>query len=170
MAVSRALRRLLRIRNLEEGQCRVALDAALGELDRLGQALAATTERDRLGRRLVVASAASGELEDRLAGVEETHIARRQGGMLAGKIAAAEIDVARLRREFLGKRVERRQAETLIEEAAAGDAVETGRHEQQAADDWYRFRLQGADVKGKQDGPGIPGTARLENGHTAKKT
>ena len=69
MAVSRALRRLLRVRNLEEGQCRLALDSALGELSRLEQALEAAAERGSQGRRLVEASAVSGELADRLAGL-----------------------------------------------------------------------------------------------------
>jgi hypothetical protein len=40
MAVSRALRRLLRIRELEEEQCRLALESTLGELNRLESALA----------------------------------------------------------------------------------------------------------------------------------
>ena len=34
MAVSRALRRLLRVRELEEEQSRLALESALGELQR----------------------------------------------------------------------------------------------------------------------------------------
>jgi len=47
MAVSRALRRLLRIRELEEEQNRLALESALGELNRLEYALEATIERGR---------------------------------------------------------------------------------------------------------------------------
>jgi hypothetical protein len=41
MAVSRALRRLLRIRDLEEEQRRVALESALVELHRLQHSLEA---------------------------------------------------------------------------------------------------------------------------------
>ena len=52
-----------------------------------------------------------------------------------------EDDVAALRREFLGKRVERRQAETLIGETEAQEAVAAGRRGQQALDDWYGSRL-----------------------------
>ena len=44
MAVSRALRRLLRIRELEDEQCRLALESTLGELNRLECALTATAE------------------------------------------------------------------------------------------------------------------------------
>ena len=39
MAISRGLRRLLRVRNLEEEQSRQALESALGELNRLESAL-----------------------------------------------------------------------------------------------------------------------------------
>ena len=41
MAISRALRRLLRIRNLEEEQSRLAVESALVELRRLEHALRA---------------------------------------------------------------------------------------------------------------------------------
>jgi len=57
MAVSRALRRLLRIRDLQEEQSRLVLESALGELHRLENAMTATFVRDRQGRSLVQASA-----------------------------------------------------------------------------------------------------------------
>ena len=95
MAVSRALRRLLRIRELEEEQCRLALEAAIGELSRLEHAMAATAERDRRGRRLVEASARSGELRDRLAGLEAvsyTHLSAVQAekGMITSALEIAK--------------------------------------------------------------------------------
>jgi hypothetical protein len=141
MAVSRALRRLLRIRDLEEEQNRLALESALGELNRLEHALEATVERERRGRRLIEASARTGELSDRLAGLEETRAAGRHAAVLEPRIEAKEEDVTARREEFLMKRVERRQAETLIRESEAREAVEAGRRGQQALDDWYGSRL-----------------------------
>ena len=141
MPVSRPLRRLLRVRDLEEEQSRLALESALGELNRLERALAATAERDRRGRRLVEISARTGEWEDRLAGLEEGRAADRHRTALAPRVADAELDVAALRQEFLDRRVERRQVETLIRETEARDAIEAGRHSQQALDDWYGNRL-----------------------------
>ena len=141
MSVSRALRRLLRIRGIEEEQSRLALDSALSELNRLERAMATTSERDRRGRRLVETSARTGELADRLAGIEETRAAVRHAGALAPRIADSELDVAGLRQDFLVRRLERRQAETLIQEAEAQDAIEAGRHTQQGLDDWYGNRL-----------------------------
>jgi hypothetical protein len=151
MAVSRAMRRLLRIRDLEEEQGHLALEAALGELRQLENALAATAERERGGRRLVQASVRSGELPDRLAGLEETRAAERRAGALVPRIADAELDVASLREEFLLKRVERRQAETLIRETEAQDAVEAGRRGQQALDDWFGNRLHRTAGEAKPD-------------------
>jgi hypothetical protein len=149
MAVSRALRRLLRIRDLEEEQSRLALESALGELNRLQDALKATVERERRGRRLVESSARTGELPDRLAGLEEARAADRLFAVLGPRIAAKEEEVTARRQEFLLKRVERRQAETLIQESEAQEAVEADRRGQQALDNWYGSRQyrEGADTE-----------------------
>ena len=142
MAVSRALRRLLRIRDLEEEQRRVALESALAELHRLQHALESSVQRGRQGRELVTASANTGELPDRIAGMAEARLAARYVEVMTPRIAATELNVAELRLEFLAKRVERRQAETLIRETEARDAVEAGRRGQQGIDGWYSNKLQ----------------------------
>jgi hypothetical protein len=160
VAVSRALRRLLRIRDIEEEQCRLALESALGELGRLQIALANTAERDRRGRKLVQASAQTGELQDRLAGIEETRAAGRIQSVLRPRIEAKEAEVAQRRQEFLAKRMERRQAETLIQASEAQEAVEAGRRSQLALDDWYSSRLY-RETDGKQE-PGAQESAGAE--------
>jgi flagellar biosynthesis chaperone FliJ len=142
MAVSHAMRRLLRIRDLEEEQRRLALESALGELNRLEHALGSTAGRERRGRHLVETSVDTGELLDRLGGLEETHAAARLAAALVPRIAAVKLDTIALRQQYLGKRVERRQAETLIQETEARDAIETNRRDQQALDDWYRSQSQ----------------------------
>ena len=147
MAVSRGLRRLLRIRELEEEQGRIALEAAMGDLSRLRNAQAATAERGRRGRRLVSSSAVTGEFPDRLAGLEETRGAERLAAALAPRIADADEEVANLREDYLARRVERRQAETLIVEAEARDALDADRKSQQALDDWFRNRLHRAGLE-----------------------
>jgi hypothetical protein len=140
MAVSRAIRRLLRVRTLEEEQGRLALEAALGELSRLERALLASHEADRLGRRLVASSASSGELADRQAGLVESHTAARRAEGLTPRIANGEAEVSLLREEFLARRVERRQAETLIDEMLEREAAEAARRGQQSLDDWHGAR------------------------------
>jgi len=151
MAVSAALRRLLRIRDMEEEQSRLALEASLGDLHRLERALDGAAERERRGRRLVQASALNGEVQDRMAGLEETRAAERFAAAVGPRLADAEQDVAGLREDYLERRVERRQAETLIEDAAARDALEAGRRSQQALDDWFGNRRHG-EVAGARVG------------------
>jgi hypothetical protein len=147
MAVSRGLRRLLRIREIEEEQCQMALESATGAFHQLQLALESTFEQGRQGRRLIGASAYSGESQDRLAGLEEIRTAERRAVALAPRIADAQLDVAALREEFLSRRVERRQAETLIKETEARDAVEAGRRSQQDMDDWFGNRLHRQDAE-----------------------
>jgi len=147
MAVSRALRRLLRIRELEEEQNRLVLESASGELNRLEQTLVAAFERERQGRRMVESSARSNQLMDRFAGLEETRSAGLYVVALGPRIDAKQEEVAVRRQEFLAKRVERRQAATLIEETEALEAIEAGRRGQQALDDRYGSRLRHAGAK-----------------------
>lgn len=153
MAAARSLRRLLHVLELEEEQARQALEGAVNELRQIEAALASTVERERRGRRLVTASACSGELADRLAGLEEARWAKRRAAALATRIAAAELQAAARRQEFRAKRVERRQTETLIRNREAQDALESGRHGQQALDDWYlnrRHREKSLRARGEE--------------------
>jgi flagellar biosynthesis chaperone FliJ len=140
MAVSRAMRRLLHIREIEEEQSRTALAAAVSDLRRLQAALLATFERDRRGRKLVVSSVTSGELADRLAGLEETRLAKRHATALAPRIVETERNVAVRRQELLGKRIEYRQVETLIQKVEEVDALDASRRSQHELDDWFLGR------------------------------
>jgi flagellar biosynthesis chaperone FliJ len=164
MAVARALRRLLRIRDIEEEQCRLALEAATGERNRLEHALALSGDRERRGRSLIEASVHSSEWTDRLAGLEETRAATRLAAVLTPRIADMELEVAELRRGFLVKRVERRQVETLIRESAARDAIEAGRRSQQGLDDWYGNRLHRDQAGREPEGSAAGRTALGEPG------
>ena len=142
MAVSRAMRRLMQVRVLEEELREAVLESAVGDLRRMELALVAAKERERSGRQQVTASAKTGELVDRIAGLEETRAALRHGAALKPRIAEAELEVARRRQEFLAKRIERRQVETLIQKTEAEDAVDAGRRAQQELDDWFLSRAQ----------------------------
>jgi flagellar biosynthesis chaperone FliJ len=142
MAVSRAMRRLLEVREIEEGLSRAALESAMGDLKRLETALKATREKERSGRRLVAASAETDELADRIAGLEEICAAQRHVTALSPRITETKLTVAARRREFLAKRIERRQAETLIRKIESGDAIEAGRRAQRGVDDWFLRRAR----------------------------
>jgi flagellar biosynthesis chaperone FliJ len=162
MAVSRALRRLVRVRDLEEEQCKMALESAMGELNRLENALASSTERGRQGQRLFQVSACNGELPGRLAGIEETHTSKRYATVLTPRIEAKKRDVTSLREDYLAKRVERRQAETLIQEQEVQEAIEAGRRGQQVLDDWYSSRRYRQELEAEMEHPGDPGSVQQE--------
>jgi hypothetical protein len=140
MAVSRGMRRLLQVLEIQEEACRAAFESARAELKRLQQALTRSAERERNGRLLIAASATTGEVTDRIAGIEESHIAKRMAKVLAPRIAESESAANLREREFLGKRIERRQAETLIEGARALESVEAARRAQRDLDNWFLSR------------------------------
>jgi hypothetical protein len=78
--------------------------------------------------------------------MEETRAAGRVALALKPRVWDAEQDVAGLREDYLARRVERRQAETLIEEAETRDAQDSERRSQQGLDDWFRNRLHRAEA------------------------
>ena len=140
MAVSRAMRRLLQVLEIQEEACRAAMELARAELSRLEQAFTRSVERERGGRRLVAASAVTDEITDRIAGIEEARTAKRMAMALTPRIADAELAAHAREREFLGKRIERRQTETLIEEAEALDKTKARRRAQRDLDAWFLSR------------------------------
>jgi len=151
MAVSRAMRRLNQVRELEEELSQAALESAVASLRRMELALEAAEERERNGRRQVAASASTGELVDRIAGLEETRAALRHGASLRPRIAEAELEVARRRQVFLAKRMERRQVETLTRKIEARDAVDAGRRTQKDIDGWFLRRARHGGGTGEED-------------------
>jgi flagellar biosynthesis chaperone FliJ len=142
MASTRQIERVVRIRQLEEDESRRTLELALAELAQLELALRAANQKERAGRSLVAASASSGEIADRIAGMEESRSASRLGLALASRIRAAGDAVALFRQDYLNKRTGRLQAETLAETERAREAAINLRRGQQALDDWYLNRLR----------------------------
>ncbi len=148
MPVSKSMRRLLSIREAEEERSQTGMASALAELHRLEAAIMSTRGRARLARALVASSVKTGEVVDRIAGLEECAIADRLAKILADRIDAARKEVERKRQEFLAKRIERRQVETLCDAMKTQDAVEAKRKIQMALDEWHRARKSGEITKG----------------------
>jgi hypothetical protein len=142
LAVSKVLERLLRIRDLEEEQHRLALESATAQLHKLEAARHAVGETERAGRALVGASARTGVLADRQGGLVQAKAAGRHAALLENHLARAEAAMQQLRQVFLEKRVERRQAETLVSESEARSEIESKRRSQRALDDWHGSRKQ----------------------------
>jgi flagellar export protein FliJ len=142
MPISPALRKLLRIRELEEEQSRIALETAIGEMNRLKTALPGIAQRGQAARRLLASSVQSGNLTDRIAGLQEMRAADNLAGALSRKLATAEPEVARLRERFLASRVQRRQAESIIKESVSRAEIEEERRNQRDLDDLHRARTE----------------------------
>jgi flagellar biosynthesis chaperone FliJ len=137
MAISEAMRRLLNVRTLEEDQRKIALESALAEVQRLENALGAIRARERSGIERIGLSARSGDTADRIAGLVESELARHTAQMLRARLSAAVLRVAGSREEYLSKRVERRQVETVIREAEDAQVAADARREQQGIDEWF---------------------------------
>ena len=150
MAASSSLRRLRSIRQIEEEQLRAAMELAVAELRRLETALGETYERVKRARMLTASGVQTGELLDRIAGLEEVRAADRWVEILKRKIDSAENRVQKTRQEFLDKRIERRQAETVCEAMQAKDRAEASRKTQLALDDWYRSQRNWTSEKRTQ--------------------
>lgn len=140
MPISPALRKLLRIRELEEEQSRIALETALGEMNRLKRALAGTAQSGQAARRLFASGVQSENLTDRVAGLQEMRAADHLAGALSRELVTAGPEVARLRERFLATRVQRRQAESLVNESESRAETEEERRNQRDLDDLYRAR------------------------------
>ncbi|MFZ1011869.1 MAG: hypothetical protein WAN28_00890, partial [Terracidiphilus sp.] len=134
------LRRLLGIRELLEEQEQAALVAARAELSRLGNALEAATTHARHGRALVNASLQTGDVPDRLAGLAETQSAERVARVVIDALDGAQRKVDEQEHKYLFRRVERRQAEAMVQTADAAEARQVLRRAQQALDEWFRSR------------------------------
>lgn len=144
MPVSAALRRLLRVRELEEEQQKLALESALADLHVLEHALTAARSRQRRGRERI---APATDPAERIAALVDADAGARHAATLRLRIAAAEREAALLRERYLSRRVERRQAETLIRETEAQDDARSARRAQQGHDDWFGGRLHRDQVR-----------------------
>ena len=136
MPVSRALRNLLKLRNLEAEQHRAALASALNELHALEHALDAARER-RLEARRSAFDCAGSDGFDRLAcQLQQTAVDRREALLEVHRTASQErAEEARAR--YGHKRIEQRQAETLVHAAQDREEVQEGKRLQRSLDDQH---------------------------------
>jgi flagellar export protein FliJ len=146
MPISLALRRLLRIRELEEEQSRIALETALGEMNRLKAALLGTAQRGQEARRLLASSLQSGNPTDRVACLHEMGATDNLASALSRKLATAAPEMVRLRERLLAKRILRQQAESVIKESDARAESEEERRNQRDLDDLNRARTKRRSV------------------------
>ena len=171
---SSAIRRLLRIRALEEEQSRMVLEAAEAEVKKLESALASVRQGEYQGRELLTRSVHGGEPPDRIAGVEQIRACEQAAAWIAGRTLQAEAEAGTQRSAFVEKRIQRRQAESLHDAAISQSMLRDEKRMQQAQDEWHLMRRRETQQSGddaaaapaKRDGtaeqsPEKPGRSQL---------
>ncbi len=169
MVPKKVLKRLLRLRELEEEQGRRELELAVLEENRVQQQMLFAGQRLAMGRHHFVEGIARGNGADRAGGVIEVEFSRRQQLLIKPRLEAVEQELARQREHFMTRRAERRQVETLVRDRDKVAAIETGRRAQQMLDDWYGRRTERA-VKDREGsaGVGLVATAEATAGATTR--
>ena len=154
MAGPHNLRRVCDVRKVQERLRRAQMESALARLRLLRNTLMTALESAKHARAMIVSSISSGEQVDRIAALQEITTSERRRKFLQQQIAAAEAEVASMRQEFMSKRIERRQVESLLDAARMRLQIEEKHKIQTALDDWHLSRL---NQKGKAAPPEISG-------------
>lgn len=138
MPVSAGLKRLLRIREMQEEQSGASLENALRELAQLQAALAIARQAAVNARKTVSQSARAGDRTGRVVGLQETRIAEGYRAAVIHRIADAEERLDKLRKDHLAIRLQRKQAETLAGNIVDADSRCAARKSQHDLDQWFR--------------------------------
>ena len=144
MPVSSGLKRLLRIRELEEELSQSALESAVSEREHFQRTLQLAIDRKSAGRNLWGRSVAACESENRQVGLEEICIAGRLAECASMQLAEAERQLSERRESYLATRTRSRQAQTLIEETESEEARRALRRDQQELDEWFHLGASSA--------------------------
>jgi hypothetical protein len=132
------LRRLCELRQLEEQNRAALLEEAKKNLQQLDDALVESGERQKSGRALMKESLGTGDLESRVAAIEEIAFAKRKTNVLISRRHSLEEQVRQTREQFFSKRKERQQTEALLRDALDEEATIAERGSQSALDEWHR--------------------------------
>lgn len=133
------LRHLVQLRQIEEESHASLLEASTAQLRQLAEALKQTRVREAAGRSLVEKGIQTGETQDRLAGLAEIASATRVRSIVMGRKHQEEENLEGIRQRYIVKRMETRQAETLLLAAEENEAQEQQRRGQSALDEWHRM-------------------------------
>jgi len=134
------LRRLCALRRLQELDQAAQLELARAELARIEGAMREAELRKGAGRLLFSAGAQRGDLGDRVTGIEEVAGATRLGQALLLRQSAALELVRRMQAQYLFKREQRCQVETLLRIESEREALIEQRKSQSSLDEWHRTR------------------------------
>ncbi len=137
MSTTRALKRLARIRELEEEQSRLQLEAAARSREEVAEDLLATHQELRGGRQDLMRGVERSDGCERQTGLVRMELAEQRAKVLRPRLEQMNQELARQREEYLARRTARLQVETLLSEAEQRRLQEAERRAQQVLDDWY---------------------------------
>ncbi len=150
---AKTLRRLTRIRELEEEQSRLALEAAARIREQAAAELLAAHQEQRNGRAELILGIERNDPRDRRTGLARMEVASRHAEHLRPQLQQLDDDLARQRDEYLARRTARRQVETLLGEAEQRARQEADRRAQQMLDDWYGRKRRPTASAASPDAP-----------------
>lgn len=133
------IRRLCTLRKLEEQHRASLLEEAKQRLQQIDVAIERSGEQRVQGRVLITESIVRGSVADRVAGLEEIECAKRKAGALRSARTRVEEQLRLSRDKFLSKRMERRQAEAVLDASLQEEAWSVARKSQSELDDWHRM-------------------------------
>lgn len=148
----KTLRRLTRIRELEEDQSRLVLEAAARSREQAAAELLAAHQECLNGRADLVHGVEHDDPRDRQTGLIRMQVATRQAEFLRPQLQQLDEQLAVQREEYQARRIARRQVETLLTEAELRVRQETDRRAQQMLDDWFGRKRRTADTSADDSG------------------
>jgi ribosomal protein L12E/L44/L45/RPP1/RPP2 len=133
------LRRLLKLRSLLEDLSQLELERRGAEVRRLEAAAEQEQTQARTARRDGLRRLTAGENEWMIEAAD-AEILEWTSARLRSLAESRRPEVEAARAAFLERRLERRQVEALLTEAAEAEAVDEARREQQGVEDWFQSR------------------------------
>lgn len=133
------LHRVLRLRSLLEDLSQLELEQRGAEVRRLEAAAEQEQTKARAARRDGLQRLTAGQMEWML-DVADAEILAWKGARLRSLAESRRPEVETARAALLERRLERRQVEALLTEAAEAEAMDEARREQQGVDDWFQSR------------------------------
>jgi flagellar export protein FliJ len=138
------LGRVLRLRALMEELSQLEHERRSGEVRQLEMAAEGERARSRAARGDAVGRLTAGEVEW-LLGFSDADLLAGKSGKLRLLAESKRPEAEAARSALRERRMERRQVETLVTEAAAEEATEAARREQKRIDDWFQSRAAWID-------------------------
>jgi flagellar biosynthesis chaperone FliJ len=145
MAGKHVLRRLLRIRELEEDQRRLQLEALVMERDQVASTIQELSDQELAGRHSVIQHILEPDGAARAGALITMQQLRDQISLQQQRLETSEAALQSTRDSYLSSRTARLQIETLLELQLRLAQEQADRRSQQVLDQWYGQKIRNQD-------------------------